>query len=62
MRSRAIRVACLCACVLVSSSVVMAVPRDREAGRREDPPIVKIIKKLTRGVMTLGDSLIVPRP
>ena len=62
MRSRAIRVAFLGAFVLVSSSVVTAAPRDRDAGLREDPPIVKIIKKLTRGIVTLGDSLIVPRP
>ena len=62
MRSRVIRVALLCSFVLVSSSAVMAAPRDRDGGGREDPPIIKIIKKLTRGIVTLGDSLIIPRP
>lgn len=62
MRSRVTRVVFLAAFVLVLSSPIVAAPRDRDGGSREEPPIVKIIKKLKRGIVTLGDSLIIPRP
>lgn len=64
MRARTTRVFVL-SVVLVSSFALTAAPQ-REPGERggirEEPRIVKIIKRLKGAIVSLGDTLTIPIP
>lgn len=67
MRARVTRVLVLSAVVVAFSFSVAAAPnrdtdRPRGVERRDESAIVKMIKKVKRGLASFGDSLTIPHP